>query len=65
MSVDELDKYADAVLQVVKTENNLDIPIVSNLDFGHTDPMFLIPYGTIAKIDIDNKTFSILENAVM
>lgn len=65
VSVDELDKYADAVLQVVKTENNLDIPIVSNLDFGHTDPMFLIPYGTMAKIDVDNKTFSILENAVM
>ena len=52
-------------MQVVKTENNLDIPIVSNLDFGHTDPMFLIPYGAMAKIDVDNKTFSILENAVV
>lgn len=65
VSMDELDKYADAVLQVVKTENNLDIPIVSNLDFGHTDPMFLIPYGAMAKIDADNKTFSILESAVL
>lgn len=61
----ELDKYADAVVQVVKTENNMDIPIVSNMDFGHTDPMFLIPYGAMAKIDMDNKTFSILENAVI
>lgn len=65
VSLEELDKYANAIMQVVKTENNLDIPVVSNLDFGHTDPMFLIPYGAIAKIDTDNKTFSILENAVI
>lgn len=29
----------------------LDIPIVYNLDFGHTDPLFTIPLGATAKID--------------
>ena len=65
VQINEIDKYADAVLQVVKTENNLDIPVVSNLDFGHTDPMFLIPYGAKANIDMENKTFSISDNAVI
>lgn len=31
-----------------------DIPILSNLDFGHTDPMFTIPIGGTAHIDTHN-----------
>jgi muramoyltetrapeptide carboxypeptidase LdcA involved in peptidoglycan recycling len=35
------------------------------MDFGHTDPMFVLPYGVQAEIDCDKKTFAILENVVI
>lgn len=33
----------------------MDIPILTNLDFGHTDPMFTIPIGGRAHIDTKAK----------
>ena len=62
---DEMDRYDRAFLQVVQKEEHLNIPIISQMDFGHTDPMFLIPYGAQAEVDASNGTFSILENAVI
>lgn len=38
--------------------------IVTNMDFGHTDPMLVLPYAVMAEIDCDRRTVSILENAV-
>lgn len=34
---------------------DLNIPIIYNLNFGHTDPMFTIPIGGRVKIDTKNK----------
>ena len=34
------------------------------MDFGHTDPLFVLPYGATAEIDPIAQTFSIIENAV-
>jgi muramoyltetrapeptide carboxypeptidase LdcA involved in peptidoglycan recycling len=34
------------------------------MDFGHTSPMVVLPYGLQAEIDAQGKPFSILENAV-
>jgi len=57
-------EYDKAILRVVTEEEGLrDIPVVTNLDFGHTDPMFVIPYGVEAEIDCEEKRFSILESA--
>jgi muramoyltetrapeptide carboxypeptidase LdcA involved in peptidoglycan recycling len=41
-----------------------NMPVVTHMDFGHTDPMFVIPYGVLAQVDCDKKEFSILESAV-
>jgi len=58
-------EYDKVLLQVVAEENGLaDLPIITNLDFGHTDPMFTLPYGLQAEIDCDKQTFTIFENAV-
>jgi muramoyltetrapeptide carboxypeptidase LdcA involved in peptidoglycan recycling len=43
--------------------NNL--PIVTRMDFGHTEPMMTIPIGMNARIDCEEKTFSIIESAVL
>ena len=64
--IEHFSKYDEAILQVVAEEEGLsNLPIVTNMDFGHTDPMFVLPYGVMAQIDCDNRRFEILENAVV
>tara|TARA_R110000868_G_scaffold138329_1_gene352344 strand:- start:56910 stop:57968 length:1059 start_codon:yes stop_codon:yes gene_type:complete len=59
---DNLKKQEEAFVDVIYGEYGLDIPILSRLDFGHTDPQFVIPYGARAEIDCKQKTFSILDS---
>lgn len=37
-----------------------DLPILYNLNFGHTEPKFIVPYGAMAEINCDLGTFSIV-----
>ena len=63
--VKRFEKYDEAILQVVRDEEGLkDLPIITNMDFGHTSPMFVLPYGVQAEIDCENQRFSIVESAV-
>ncbi len=57
----------DAVLtDAVSQESGLtDLPIVTGMDFGHTDPMMVLPLGLNARIDCDSRQLSILESAVV
>ena len=49
-------EYDAAILQVVRVEEGLsDLPVVAGMDFGHTDPMFVLPYGVQAEIDCASK----------
>ena len=59
-SPDKINLYDEAVLDVVVKEFGLDIPIITQMDFGHTTPQFCIPYGLKAQIDVENNKFSIL-----
>ena len=64
--VEQFKEYDKAILQVVNQEEGLtDLPIITQMDFGHTSPIFVLPYGVLAEIDVDSKRFSILENAVV
>lgn len=57
--------YDQAVRQVVVEENGLtELPIVTGLDFGHTDPMFVLPLGVQAELDCAQQRFAIVESAV-
>jgi len=59
-------EYDQAILQVVRDEEGLtDLPVITRMDFGHTSPMFVLPYGVQAEIDCDHRCFSIMENAVI
>ena len=58
--------YGDTLCRTVREEYGLrDLPIVSNMDFGHTDPMMVLPLGLRLRIDSDRRELSILEAAVM
>jgi len=45
---------------IIKTKKELEnIPVIANLDFGHTAPIFTFPIGGEAFIDINKKKVSI------
>ncbi len=59
-------EYDKALLQVIHDELELKgLPIISGMDFGHTMPVFTIPYGIMAEINPLQKTFSIIESGVI
>lgn len=54
------------VIQKILAEFDLtDLPVLTNLTFGHNQPMTIIPYGARAEIDCPNATFTILESGVL
>lgn len=58
--------YDAAILRVVREELGLRaLPVVSHMDFGHTDPMVVLPYGVRATLDCPNHTLAIHEGAVV
>ena len=62
--VEDMHKYDDAILSVVKNEFNLkDIAIISQVDFGHTDPMCVLPYGVQVIINCENTTVAMMDSA--
>lgn len=62
----QFEEYDRVLRQVVTEEEGLySLPIISYMDFGHTDPMFVLPYGAQAEINCDRKRFVILEGAVI
>jgi len=66
ISPGQFEEYDEVFHQVVTGEEELsELPIITHMDFGHTDPMFILPYGVKAEIDCEARKFAILENAVM
>ena len=58
--------YDDALCKTVREEYGLnDMPIVTNMDFGHTDPMFVLPIGMKMRINSTKQEIAIDEAAVV
>ncbi len=65
MPSEEFESYEQAVLKVVTgEEGHSKLPVVSRMDFGHTDPTLTVPLGILAQIDCSNRKVTILESAV-
>ena len=63
--VDDFAKYEQALLRVIRDETQLVAPVITQMDFGHTDPMCVLPYGISATIDCDKQTLEIDDSAVV
>jgi len=50
-----------AVLKIVKEFGRTDLPVVTNMDFGHTDPQQIMPLGIKAEIDCKKRRFRLVE----
>lgn len=47
-------KQRETILKMIR-RYNVSIPVVQNLDFGHTDPQVPMPYGNMVRIDSKEK----------
>lgn len=56
------DEYKEAIKQVVVNEEHLNnLPIFYNVNFGHSKPIGIIPYGIKAELNCKNKSIILLE----
>ncbi len=56
------EKYYDEYKEIYKKVfKNLNTPVLYNINFGHSVPRTLIPYGVTATVDYDNKKIFIDE----
>jgi muramoyltetrapeptide carboxypeptidase LdcA involved in peptidoglycan recycling len=61
----QFEDYGRVLREVVYEEQGLgELPIVTHMDFGHTDPVFVLPYGALAEINCERQEFAILEGTV-
>ena len=47
-------KQRETILKSIRMYNT-SIPVVQNLDFGHTDPQIALPYGKKVRVDSDSR----------
>lgn len=57
-------EYKSVIQEVMKDNHLENTPVLFNLNFGHTKPKTVLPYGVMAEIDCTGKTFSILDSGV-
>jgi muramoyltetrapeptide carboxypeptidase LdcA involved in peptidoglycan recycling len=41
-----------------------DMPVLTNCDFGHTDPQWLLPMGCMVEVDVQRNRIALTESAV-
>lgn len=58
------EEYKDTIRLIMKELDLENLPILYNLNFGHTEPKFVLPYGVMAEINCEKVTFSIIESGV-
>ena len=64
-SKNSFEPYAEKIREVITDKYGLkDLPVLGGMNFGHTSPMFIIPYGAKAMISMDDMSFAILESGV-
>lgn len=59
-------EYKEVLKCVVgKEAGRHDMPILYNMNFGHTAPMCILPYGAKAEINCNDKSFRLIESATI
>lgn len=59
------EEYKLVINNVLNELNLNELPVLYNMNFGHTDPMIVLPFGALAEINCDEVSFSILESGVI
>lgn len=57
------EEYKNVFITVVSEEfKRKELPILYNVNFGHSAPMCILPYGTKVRIDLEKKEITLLEH---
>lgn len=59
------EEYKSVIHKVLNELNLNNLPVLYNMNFGHTSPMMVLPYGALAEINCEERSFSILESGVI
>ncbi len=60
------EEYKSVIKQVVADEEHLkDLTIFYNVNFGHSKPIGVIPYGIMTQLDCQSKSITLLESATI
>jgi muramoyltetrapeptide carboxypeptidase LdcA involved in peptidoglycan recycling len=59
------EEYKEIIRKIIIENNLQDTPIIYNMTFGHNQPMCVLPYGILAEVNCEEKTFSLIESAVL
>ena len=54
----------EAVVRALDEAGMHGLPVLADLDIGHTDPVATLPYGALAEIDCEGATLTVLEASV-
>jgi len=54
----------EELLRIVREFGRDDLPVVANMDFGHTSPQLVLPLGCRVEVDPDRRRVALLEAAV-
>ena len=65
VDAEKLPAYDAAIVHALEEVGLIDLPVLTNLDFGHTDPIFTLPYGAVAEIDCEAASLTLTESAVL
>jgi len=60
----DYEEYKEVFRKVLKEFGREDMPVLYNVNFGHSSPIGIIPYGIECELDIDNKKITLLESIV-
>lgn len=61
---EKYEEYKEVYKKVVGVEaNKPNLPILYNVNFGHAEPIGIIPYGILCELDLDNKKITLKEKA--
>ena len=60
----QFNDYGNVILEVFDEYQLPQISMVINMDFGHTNPMWVMPYSCLAEINPIEETVSLLEGMV-
>jgi muramoyltetrapeptide carboxypeptidase LdcA involved in peptidoglycan recycling len=60
----KLAEYDAVIVRALDEAGLIDLPVLSNLDFGHTDPILTLPYDVVAEIDCAASSLSFTESGV-
>lgn len=59
-SPEEKKELDQTICRIIGTEfSRPDLPVMSNMDFGHTDPQIVLPIGATARMDMPNRGLSL------